>query len=91
MCSEELYNRFASFLNFKETQSREKHKTRFGSFRTIDLNLWVELTKSFKCLAQEIQFNRFFNRAGATSFKLPAASFKLRATSFKLRAASFKL
>ncbi len=27
--TEELYNRFASFLNFKETPSQEKHKTSF--------------------------------------------------------------
>jgi hypothetical protein len=27
---EELYNRFASVYNFKETPSREKQKTSFG-------------------------------------------------------------
>jgi hypothetical protein len=30
MRTQELLNRFASVLNFKETPSRQKHKTSFG-------------------------------------------------------------
>jgi hypothetical protein len=48
MRTDELYDRFASVFIFKETSSREKHKTSFGVLTTIELNLQVELTKSCK-------------------------------------------
>ncbi len=35
----DLYKGFASFFNFKETPSQEKHKTSFGVLTTIELNL----------------------------------------------------
>ncbi len=52
--------RFAAVFIFKETPSREKHKTSFGVLTTTELNLQVELTKSCKRRAVYIQFNRFF-------------------------------
>ncbi len=79
MHTDELYDRFASVFIFKETTSREKHKTSFGVLTTIELNLQVELTKSCKRRAAYIKFNRFY-----TSHELQATSLKPQAASFKL-------
>jgi hypothetical protein len=84
MHTDEQYDRFASIFIFKETPSREKHKTSFGVLTTIELNLQVELTKSCKRRAAYIQLNRFFYKSRATSLKQQAASFKFQATSYKL-------
>jgi hypothetical protein len=86
MRTDELYDRFTSVLIFKETPSREKHKTTFGVLTTIELNLQVALTKSCKRRAAYIQFNRF-----STSHELQATSLKPQAKSFKLQATSYKL
>jgi hypothetical protein len=93
MHTEELYDRFASVFIFKETPSREKHKTSFGILTTIELNLQVELTKSCKRRAAYIQFNRFFYKSRATSYKLKAksCSFKLQATSYELQVMSYEI
>jgi hypothetical protein len=77
MRTDELYDRFASVFIFKETPSREKHKTSFGVLTTTELNLQVELTKSCKRRAGYIQFNRFFNKSRATSCELQASSYEL--------------
>ncbi len=73
MRTDELYDHFASVFIFKETPSREKHKTSFGVLTTIELNLQVELTKSCKQAAY-IKFNRFFYKSRATSYELKATS-----------------
>jgi hypothetical protein len=92
MRTDELYDRFTSVFIFKETPSREKHKTSFGVLTTISLNLQVELTKSCKRRAAYIQFNRFFYKSRATtSLKAQAASFKLQATSYKLQVMSYEI
>ncbi len=89
MRTDELYDRFASVFIFKETPSREKHKTSFGVLTTIELNLQVELTKSCKRRAAHSQINRFFYKSRATSYELKATSF--RASSFELQATSYEL
>jgi hypothetical protein len=87
----ELYDRFASVFIFKETPSREKHKTSFGVLTTIELNLQVELTKSCKQRAAYIQCNKFFNKSRATSYELNATSRELQASSYELRDTSYEL
>jgi hypothetical protein len=86
-----VYDRFASVFIFKETPSREKHKTSFGVFTTIELNLQVELTKSCKRRAAYIQLNRFFYKSRATNYELKATSCELQASSYELRATSYEL
>ncbi len=44
---DEIYNRFVSFSNFKEHYEKS-NKTSFGVLTTIELNLRVELTISYK-------------------------------------------
>ncbi len=44
--TDELYCRQVCFFNFKETPSREEHKTCFSVLTTIELNLMAEFTKS---------------------------------------------
>jgi hypothetical protein len=68
MSSDELYNRFASFLNYKEIPSRENKEN----------NNWIEsagwIDKSCKQRALYIQFNRFFDKPRATRYKIQATS-----------------
>ena len=91
MHTDELYDRFASVFIFKETPSREKHKTSFGVLTTIELNLQVELTKSCKWRAAYIQFNRFFHKSRVTSYELKATSCELQATSYELQVMSYEI
>jgi hypothetical protein len=91
MRTDELYDRFASVFLFKETPSREKHKTSFGVLTTIELNLQVELTKSCKRRAAYSQFNRFFFKSRTTNYELKATSCELRASSYELRTTSYEL
>jgi hypothetical protein len=93
MRTDELYDRFALVIIFKETSSQEKHLTSFSVLTTIELNLQVELklTKSCKRQATYIQFNRFFNKSRATIYELKATSCKLQASSYELRATSYEL
>jgi hypothetical protein len=91
MHTNELYDRFTSVFIFKETPSREKHKTSFGVLTAIELNLQVALTKSCKRRAAYIQFNRFFYKSQATSYELKATSCELQASSYELRATSYEL
>jgi hypothetical protein len=94
MRTDKLYDCFASVFIFKETPSREKHKTSFGVLTTIKLNLQVELTKSCKRRAartfNSIDFSTS-HELQATSLKPQAASFKLQASSYELRATSYEL
>ncbi len=89
MRTDEIYDRFAFVFIFKETPSREKHKTSFGVLTTIELNLQVELNKNFKRRAAYIQFNRLFYKSGATSYELKATSCELQASSYELQVMSY--
>jgi hypothetical protein len=91
MRTDEIYDRFAFVFIFKETPSREKHKTSFDVLTTIELNLQVELTKSCKRRAGYIQFNRFFYKSRATSYELKATSCEFQASSYELRGTSYEL
>jgi hypothetical protein len=91
MRTDELYDRFASVFIFKETPSREKHKTSFGVLTTIELNLQVELTKSCKRRAAYIEFSRFFYKSRTTSSELQATSCELQASSYELQVMSFEI
>ncbi len=91
MGTDELYDRFASVFIFKETPSREKDQTSFDVLTKIELNLQVELTKSWKRRAAHIQFNRFFHKSRAASYELKATSCELQVSSYELRATSYEL
>ncbi len=80
------------FFNLKEKTSQDKHKTSFGVWTTIELNLWVELTKPCKRQAPYIQFIHFItiHEPQAMSYEL-RASYKLRATSYDLRATRYEM
>jgi hypothetical protein len=84
MHTDEQHDRFASVFIFKETPSREKHKTSIGVLTTIELNLQVELTESCKRRAAYIQFSRFFYKSRATSYELKARSCELHASRYEL-------
>ncbi len=83
MSTDELYERFASVFIFKETPSREKHKTSFGVLTTINwicrLN-WQNPANDGLRTFNAINFSTS-HEMQATSLKPQAASFKLQATS----------
>jgi hypothetical protein len=86
MRTDELYDRFTSVFLFKETPSRQKHKTSFGVLTTIEMNLQVELHNTAN------DGLRTFNSIDfSTSHELQAMSLKQQAESFELQATSYKL
>ncbi len=90
--TDELYDRFASVFIFKETPSREKHKTSFGVLTTIELNLQVELTNPANDGLRTFNSIDFSTSHGlqATSLKPQSASFKFQATSYELQVMSYE-